>query len=285
MEILNTIEQVRQWREANDSLPVAACYTMGALHSGHAQLMTYAREYIAEENKSECFVLASIFVNPTQFGNSQDLVNYPRPLAADLALLDSVGVDAVFIPTVDQMYPDSEFRNISVDPGPLGDTLEGESRPGHFTGVLTVVSKLLNITTPQFGFFGEKDYQQVALIARMVRELNVPVQIVAVPTVRDSDGVALSSRNAQLSSAGRHDASVIPEVLTSLRDDLADGTSIETALRNASSTFAKHPTVELDYLVVASNDLEAAPQSGSARALIAVLIEGVRLIDNISVEI
>jgi len=285
MEILNTIEQVRQWREANDSLPVAACYTMGALHLGHAQLMTYAREYIAQENKSECFVLASIFVNPTQFGNSQDLVNYPRPLAADLALLDSVGVNAVFIPTVDQMYPDSEFRHISVDPGPLGDTLEGESRPGHFTGVLTVVSKLLNITTPQFAFFGEKDYQQVALIARMVRELNVPVQIVAVPTVRDSDGVALSSRNAQLSSAGRHDASVIHEVLTSLRDDLADGTSIETALRNASSTFAKHPKVELDYLVVASNDLEAAPQSGSARALIAVLIEGVRLIDNISVEI
>ena len=285
MELLTTIAEVRQWRATNRQVPVAACYTMGALHDGHASLMRYARDFIARHHDSECLVVASIFVNPTQFGNAQDLAKYPRTLEADLDVCRAAGVDAVFVPAVEVMYPPNATGDISVEPGPLGDELEGASRPGHFKGVLTVVAKLFHITTPDFAFFGEKDFQQVALIKRMVDELNFPLEVVAAPTSRDHDGLALSSRNARLSDEARLAAHVIPKALEIVRSELTKGKSIHDAIEAASMCIAEEPQVDLDYLVVTDKYLGTPPQSGSARALIAAAVDGVRLIDNIEVKI
>jgi pantoate--beta-alanine ligase len=169
--------------------------TMGALHEGHAALMRAAR-------KDSAFVMATIFVNPLQFGPNEDLARYPRTFEADLEVCAAEGVDLVFAPSPEEMYPHGQ-PGITVDPGPLGTQLEGEHRPGHFAGVLTVVLKLLNLTRADRSYFGEKDYQQLTLIRAMVRDLELEVEIVGVPTVREPDGLALSSRNRYLSDAER----------------------------------------------------------------------------------
>ena len=251
-QVLRTIDQVRSWHQGRD---VAAVYTMGALHAGHAELIRAAQR--------ECgVVIASIFVNPTQFGDTADLTNYPRTWDQDLALLESLGTDAVFAPTVDQMYPHSGIVT-----------------------VLTVVSKLLHITQPAVAAFGEKDYQQLSLIRRMVHDLNFPTRIMGVPTVRDLDGLALSSRNARLDRAARQQAAAIPAALRQVGAALSQGASVQAAADEGHALLHNAGIVDVDYLVVTGEDLGPVPTVGPARALVAATVGGVHLIDNIAVEI
>lgn len=241
--------------------------TMGALHEGHEALIAAAKEQADQ-------VLVTIFVNPLQFGPTEDFDRYPRTLDRDLAVCARAGVDIVFAPGRDVMYPDGE-PEIRVHPGPRGEILEGASRPGFFHGVLTVVLKLLQLTRPDAAFFGEKDYQQLTLIRRMVRDLDLPVRVVGVPTVREKDGLALSSRNRYLSPAER-------ETALSLSAALRAGAA---AGRDAEAVAKSVVTADLDYLVLTGTDLGPAPDSGPARLLVAARVGTTRLIDNIAVEI
>lgn len=194
----------------------AVVMTMGALHDGHATLVRAARERVGADGT----VVVTVFVNPLQFGAGEDLDRYPRTLDADLAVAEEAGADAVFAPAVDEVYPGGEPQ-VRITAGPMGERLEGASRPGHFDGMLTVVAKLLHLTAPDLAFFGQKDAQQLALIRRMVRDLNFPVEIVGVPTVREADGLALSSRNRYLSAAERRTALALSRALFAARDRLA----------------------------------------------------------------
>ncbi|MYX75564.1 pantoate--beta-alanine ligase, partial [Streptomyces sp. SID3915] len=191
----------------------AVAMTMGALHDGHATLIRAARKAVGPEGQ----VVVTVFVNPLQFGEAADLDRYPRTLDADLALAAGAGADAVFAPSVDEVYPGGDPQ-VRIVAGPMGERLEGASRPGHFDGMLTVVAKLLHLTRPDAAFFGQKDGQQLALVRRMVRDLNFGVDIVAVPTVRDPDGLALSSRNRFLSADERRTALALSRALFAARD-------------------------------------------------------------------
>lgn len=262
--------------------------TMGALHEGHA---TLARAAVAEN----AVVVASVFVNPLQFGDAVDLERYPRTTEADLALLEAAGVDIMFAPSVEEMYPFGEPA-IRVTAGPLGDLYEGASRPGHFDGALTVVAKLLHLGLPLQGlassaerpayraYFGQKDAQQLALVRRMVADLNFPVEIVGVPLVRDADGLALSSRNRFLSVEQKESALVLSKAMRLLAEQAAahEPLDVEAArdlVRGAAG-------VELDYLeVVDPLTLAVLPASDEplmapALALVAAQVGPVRLIDN-----
>lgn len=254
--------------------------TMGALHAGHMRLVDAARELVGPYGE----VVVTIFVNPTQFGAGEDLASYPRPFHQDIQLCTEAGVDLVFAPLIEEMYPrGTGLATMSnVAPGPVGEILEGVDRPGHFTGVLTVVSKLLNITQPQHALFGEKDYQQLALINNMVIDLDMPVQIHGVPTVRDSDGVALSSRNAYLTESEREIAQSIPVALTAAQH--ATGTVAE---KLAAAHALLSPQIDLGYLEAMTNDLTARlnPDSvaESGRILFAGRVGTTRLIDNCAI--
>ncbi|MFI8824598.1 pantoate--beta-alanine ligase [Streptomyces sp. NPDC053431] len=195
---------------------LAVVMTMGALHEGHATLIRTAREEVGKQGT----VVATVFVNPLQFGAGEDLDRYPRTLDADLLLAAGAGADAVFAPSVDEVYPGGEPQ-VRITAGPMGERLEGASRPGHFDGMLTVVAKLLHLTRPDLAFFGQKDAQQLALIRRMVRDLNFPVRVIGVPTVRETDGLALSSRNRYLSAEERQTALALSRALFAARDRLA----------------------------------------------------------------
>ncbi|MEV0009260.1 pantoate--beta-alanine ligase [Streptomyces sp. NPDC051840] len=198
-----------------DGAARAVVMTMGALHEGHATLIRAARAAAGPEGQ----VVVTVFVNPLQFGEAADLDRYPRTLDADLAVASAAGADAVFAPSVDEVYPGGEPQ-VRITAGPMGERLEGASRPGHFDGMLTVVAKLLHLTRPDAAFFGQKDAQQLALVRRMVRDLNFGIDIVAVPTVRDPDGLALSSRNRFLSAEERRTALALPRALFAARDRL-----------------------------------------------------------------
>ncbi|MFD5100318.1 pantoate--beta-alanine ligase, partial [Streptomyces albidochromogenes] len=193
----------------------AVVMTMGALHEGHATLIRAARSHVGPEG----FVVVTVFVNPLQFGAGEDLDRYPRTLDADLALAKRSGANAVFAPSADEVYPGGEPQ-VRITAGPMGERLEGASRPGHFDGMLTVVAKLLHLTGPDVAFFGQKDAQQLALIRRMARDLNFPVEIVGVPTVREEDGLALSSRNRYLAPGERRTALALSRALFAARDRL-----------------------------------------------------------------
>lgn len=253
--------------------------TMGGLHAGHAALARTAREAVD-------VVVASVFVNPLQFGDPADLDRYPRTLDEDLRLLGGCGVDVVFAPSVEDMYPGGE-PSVRVSAGRMGEVLEGASRPGHFDGMLTVVAKLLNLglpgTTAEYrAYFGEKDAQQLALIRRMVLDLNVPVRIEGVPIVRDADGLALSSRNRFLGPAERDAALVLSRVLRGLRD--AAGRGAPPDLDHARAEIASEELVELDYLEVVDPLSFAVVgddgRSHQALAVVAARVGAVRLIDN-----
>ncbi|MEU7282979.1 pantoate--beta-alanine ligase [Streptomyces sp. NPDC045431] len=205
----------------------AVVMTMGALHEGHATLVRAARRHVGKQG----YVLVTVFVNPLQFGAGEDLDRYPRTLDADLKTAEQAGADAVFAPSVEEMYPDGR-PEIRITAGPMGERLEGASRPGHFDGMLTVVAKLLHLTRPDAAFFGQKDAQQLALIRRMVRDLNFPVEIVGVETVREPDGLALSSRNRYLSPPERRTALALSAALFAARDRLA----AQVALRARAET-------------------------------------------------
>lgn len=278
--ILRTVEEVQSWHAENDS-PVAAVFTMGALHSGHAYLMTYAREHCPPGTR----VIASIFVNPTQFNSTADLETYPRTLDNDLEILGEAMVDAVFIPSVDEMYPNGLVIDETIDPGSIGEILEGASRPGHFAGMLSVVHKLLSITAPNFAFFGEKDFQQLTLVKKMATELKMPTEIIGVPTVRDSDGLAQSSRNRKLSTQARQQARHIPAALALVSHALIEGKTVTEAEALGRDYVSTQTNLQLDYLEVRPENLIDEPTSGKLRILIAVTIDGIRLIDNIALEI
>ena len=249
--------------------------TMGALHEGHRALFQHARG-LADG------VVASIFVNPLQFGPGEDLNRYPRTLNSDLLAARDQGVAVVFAPTVRTMYGDlSAAGGSTVHPGPIGDELEGAIRPGHFVGVLTVVAKLFNLIRPDVAVFGEKDYQQLVLIRRMVADLDLPVRVIGLATVREPDGLALSSRNRYLSAAQREQALVLSRAL--LAGAVAGGLGAQAVLAAAGQVLATEPEVGVDYLALRATDLGPAPVTGPARLLVAARVGSTRLIDNVSV--
>jgi pantoate--beta-alanine ligase len=252
--------------------------TMGALHDGHVALLRAARE-----QADAGAVVASIFVNPLQFGEGEDLSRYPRTLAADLEICAREGVDVVFAPSTDEMYPGGE-PVVTVEPGPLGTVLEGAVRPGHFRGVLTVVAKLFGLARPDLAFFGEKDYQQLVLVRRMSRDLCWGVDVLGVPTVREPDGLALSSRNRYLSADERRCASVLSRALRAARAEALAG--LAAARSAAARELAEVPSVRPDYLEIRTPDLaeieEERPSSPiDARILVAGRLGSTRLIDNL----
>jgi pantoate--beta-alanine ligase len=253
--------------------PVALVPTMGALHEGHRTLVRAARERAAT-------VVVSVFVNPTQFGPGEDFDRYPRTWDADLAALAEEGADLVFHPPVGEVYPPRAV-GVTVDPGPLGSVLEGAIRPGHFAGVLTVVAKLFGLVRPDVALFGEKDYQQLTLIRAMTRELALPVEVVGVPTVREDDGLALSSRNRYLDPAQR---SAARTVSAALRAGASAGPGgADAVLAAARAVLDAEPSLLQDYLELTDTDLGPAPAAGPARLLVAVRAGTTRLLDNTAV--
>ncbi|RNL81227.1 pantoate--beta-alanine ligase [Nocardioides marmorisolisilvae] len=253
--------------------------TMGALHEGHVALIHRAREEVGPDGA----VVVSIFVNPTQFAPGEDLDRYPRTLDADLEACAAAGADVVFTPSVEEMYPTGLGGGVTVDPGPLGAVLEGAVRPTHFRGVLTVVAKLFGLVRPDVAVFGQKDYQQLALITRMAAELCQGVEVIGAPTVREPDGLALSSRNRYLDPEQRSNATVLSRALFAAQDDAVRGSA--AALGAARAVLRGVAGVDLDYLEITAPDLGPAPATGEARLLIAARLGATRLIDNVALEL
>ncbi len=261
--------------QAEHDSGVGVVLTMGALHAGHAALIRAARAQNAT-------VVVTIFVNPLQFGPKEDFARYPRTLDADLEVCAREGVDIVFAPAADQVYADG--REITVRPGPLGDQLEGAARPGHFAGVLTVVHKLLGMVSDvDTAYFGEKDYQQLVLVAQMVADLQLAPAIVCVPTVRESDGLAWSSRNRFLGPADRAIAPVLAEALFAGVTAAEAGGGGGQVLAAAMAVLEAEPAISLDYLELRSPDLMPLSTGGPARLLVAARLGLIRLIDNVGV--
>ncbi|MEV5137931.1 pantoate--beta-alanine ligase [Streptomyces syringium] len=259
----------------------AVVMTMGALHEGHATLIRSARELVGPAGQ----VVVTVFVNPLQFGAGEDLDRYPRTLDADVELAGRAGADAVFAPTVEEVYPGGEPQ-VRITAGPMGERLEGASRPGHFDGMLTVVAKLLHLTGPDVALFGQKDAQQLALIRRMARDLNFPVEIVGVPTVREDDHLALSSRNRYLSEADRATALELSRALLTGAEAVEAGpAAVRDAARAVLDRAARsQPPLLLDYLaLVDPSDFTEVPDDHTGEAVLAVAarVGTTRLIDNI----
>lgn len=274
---MQTIETIAEFRALRTALPGALGFvpTMGYLHEGHLALVRRAR---AENDH----VAVSIFVNPRQFGPHEDLSRYPRDLPHDLAMLADAQVDLVFVPSTAEMYPPGHDTAVHV--GAIAQLLEGASRPGHFAGVATIVCKLFNIVAPHHAYFGQKDAQQVAVIQRMVADLNIPIEIVVCPTVREPDGVAMSSRNVYLSPLERQAAQVLSRALRSVEERFASGERDGEALRAIMRTvLATEPLVQPEYVSIA--DLatlqELAQIEQRALASLAVRLGKTRLIDNV----
>lgn len=264
--------------------PVVLVPTMGALHDGHRAPLRLARSLAGAGGS----VLASIFVNPLQFGPAEDFDRYPRPLEADLAVCAQEGVSAVFAPDHAVIYPVQP--QVTVDPGPIGRLLEGRSRPGFFGGVLTVVLKLFQLTEPDIAVFGEKDAQQFALISRMVEDLDLGVRVVAAPLYRDPDGLAASSRNAYLSAEERTAALALPRALGAAHAVAGQGVSAALAAANdvLDKAATSDPPVRLDYLVLAdpvSFTEVGEDYRGAALLLVAARVGGTRLIDNMRLHV
>ncbi|TDE94330.1 pantoate--beta-alanine ligase [Occultella glacieicola] len=257
----------------------AVVMTMGALHAGHVALVRAARQ-LADE------VVVTVFVNPLQFSSEADLETYPRTLDADVAVLRAEGVDVVFAPSVDEVYPGGEPQ-VRIVAGRMGELLEGEHRPGHFDGMLTVVHKLLNLTGPDVALFGQKDAQQLALVRRMVADLNMGVDVVAVPTVRDPDGLALSSRNVHLSRTDRSAALVLSRTVRAGAGAALQGRPPADVLEAARAELATADPalVRVDYLeLVDPVTMTAYPREGEPAEdgllVIAARVGSTRLIDN-----
>jgi pantoate--beta-alanine ligase len=258
---------------------IGVVMTMGALHEGHRALLRAARARTDH-------VFATIFVNPTQFGPGEDFSRYPRTFDADLDACRQEKVNVVYAPAAHEIYPDGAGRaRVRVDPGPLATILEGAHRPGHFAGVLTVVLKLLHQTGPDVAFFGEKDYQQLTLVRAMVADLDVPVEVVGVATVRDADGLALSSRNRHLSASDRRAALALSRALRSGAAAARAGAGAAAALAAARDEIAGTAAVVADYVELTDPDLGPAPDQGAARLLVAARVGTTRLIDNLAIDL
>ena len=280
MEVVKTIEQVREVVRAAHSKGkiIGFVPTMGALHAGHISLI--------EAAKKKCdFVVVSIFVNPTQFGPGEDFQKYPRPLEKDLEICEEQGVDVVFNPPQQQMYAGENLTWVNVEK--MTEGLCGASRPGHFRGVTTVCARLFNIVQPDIAFFGQKDAQQAIVIKRMVADLNMPLEIAVCPTVREADGLAISSRNQYLTNQERADAALIYKSLEKCREMIESGTKdSQTITGEMRKILNQSALIEIEYVsLVDAKTLEAAEQiSGRVLAAVAARVGSTRLIDNIVVD-
>ncbi len=270
-----TFEHLR--KSAESGLSIGFVPTMGALHDGHLNLIRRSKQ---ENDLTVC----SIFVNPIQFNNKEDLAKYPRTLERDSLLLEELGCDIVFVPEADEMYPESEPVDLNLDFGMLDKVMEGKFRPGHFNGVAIVVKKLFDIVQPTRAYFGKKDFQQLAVIKYLVKTLNLPVEIVPCETVRDPDGLAMSSRNTRLSASDRNLAPGIYKVLQKVRME-AGNISVNELLTWAVRKIEEHPGFRVEYLEIADNEtlMPVENWDNLARdvAFVAVFVGDVRLIDNI----
>jgi pantoate--beta-alanine ligase len=276
LRVVQTAHQIRASLAMRRGLgAIGLVPTMGALHAGHARLIERAR--------ADCLtVVVSIFVNPLQFDRADDLARYPRPFKADLSLCESLGVDLVFAPAPEEIYPEPPDCTVHVER--TAEQLCGAFRPGHFNAVATVVLKLFNIVQPEVAYFGEKDAQQLAIIRRMVTDLNVPVTIAPVPTVREADGLALSSRNQHLSEAERALAPALHRALITARDAVAAGASdAETVKRSAAATIPADGRLRLEYLELVDprTFLPVQRVTGPLVAAGALWVGSTRLIDNV----
>lgn len=276
--ILESVSALRQWRDAERKAGrrVGLVPTMGALHAGHLSLVDAVRSSVES-------VVVSIFVNPTQFAPNEDFSKYPRTFERDVTLLAETGAEAVFAPQVAEMYPEGFCSTVSLD-GPAKVGLEDKFRPTHFQGVATVVSKLLLQALPDVAIFGEKDFQQLAVIRRMARDLDIPVSIAAGATMREPDGLAMSSRNVYLSAEERETAPVLHQVLQAVAAAIRAGTPVEIAQGAALRELSDHGFAT-DYLAVRDAASLSAPQPGAApslRILVAAKLGKTRLIDNIA---
>ncbi len=280
METISTVAglraRVRQWKQAGDRVGVVP--TMGALHEGHLSLVHAAR---ARADR----VITTVFVNPIQFDNANDLETYPRTLEADARLLEDAGVDVLYAPTVSQMYPPGFATRISVSG--VSEGLCGGARAGHFDGVATVVCKLFMQTLADYAFFGEKDFQQVQVVRRMVTDLDLPVEIVACPTQREADGLALSSRNRRLAPQQRQIAVALPRIMRACAADIAAGADVPAALARAACQLADADFDPVEYVELRSEldlrPLATVSEGTPARLLAAAWLGDVRLIDGMAV--
>lgn len=276
--ILRTVGElrslVRGWKAAGDMVGVVP--TMGALHDGHLSLARTARRDCER-------VIATIFVNPKQFSNPDDLKHYPRSEPGDAALLATVPVDVLFAPSPEEVYPDGFVTTVSV--GGVSEPLEGRMRPGHFDGVATVVTKLFGMTMADRGYFGQKDWQQLQVVQRLVRDLNLPVKVVGCETIREADGLAMSSRNARLTEEGRLKAPVFFAAITAAADDIRDGQSDRMAIREAAEMVRAAGFDRVEYIELrdAETLMPSDDPTRPRRMLAAAWLDGVRLIDNIPV--
>ncbi|GLV49304.1 pantothenate synthetase [Thermus sp. LT1-2-5] len=274
---MNVVRTVAELRAALPREGVGFVPTMGYLHAGHLALVQRARA----ENP---FVAVSIFVNPLQFGPGEDYHRYPRDLARDQALLQEAGVDLLFAPSVEEMYPQGFATRVSVE-GPLTALWEGAVRPGHFQGVATVVARLFLLVGPRRAYFGEKDYQQLLVIRKMAQDMGFPLDVVGVPTVREEDGLALSSRNVYLSPETRKKANVLYRALTAMREVARKGGSVAQALRAGEAVLAEVPEFKKDYLALVHPEtlLPLSDWVEGARGIVAGRFPEARLIDNLEV--
>lgn len=270
----STVSELRETR-AKLTGKTAVVMSLGALHAGHISLIETAKKHADH-------VIVTIFVNPLQFGEGEDFTKYPRTLDADKKLLAEAGIDLLFAPTGAEMYPDGP-TGVTVTPGPLANLWEGATRPGHFAGVLTVVAKLLHLTTPDVAIFGQKDAQQVAVISRMVADLNWPVELIIGPTLREADGLAMSSRNRYLNPQERQDALALSQALTAATRAAEHGETAHEVKQAAVDVMASYSRVEVDYVALMHPlDLSdvSADYKGPATLAIAASVGTTRLIDN-----
>lgn len=277
MPIITRVSELRRVLEGV-SRPIGVVPTMGNLHEGHLSLVHAAQR--------ECpFVVATIFVNPMQFGPQEDFASYPRMLKEDASKLNAIGVKCVFAPGLDEVYPDGQDLQTVVSVPSLGDGLCGSHRPGHFDGVTTVVAKLLNMVQPDVAFFGEKDWQQLTIIRQMVRQLNMPVQIRGEPTVRDGEGLALSSRNQYLTTEERRVAPILYQTLMLIADSISNGNTRFTELEDDGSRRLAMAGFRPDYCAI-RNAVNLQPPSAGAplRVFAAAYLGQARLIDNVAVQ-
>ena len=276
MHELTTIPDLRSWTRSQRAAGrrIGLVPTMGYLHEGHLALVDEARQRADT-------VIMTIFVNPLQFGPSEDLARYPRDLPRDRSLAGKRGVDALFVPSVEAMYPaGSEVR---VMPGATAERWEGAARPGHFAGVLTVVAKLFHLVQPDLACFGQKDIQQLTLVRRMVRDLDWPIEIVSVPTVREADGLALSSRNAYLDAADRRRAVSLSRALQAAHRAWCEGERRAPAIEQVMRQELKQPEIRVEYIALVDPDTFAPVTTVDGRTVVALAarVGGTRLIDNI----
>lgn len=278
MKIFRTKQELQQELSGirKENKVITLVPTMGALHEGHLSLINYAKP-------STDVTICSIFVNPTQFNDPKDLEKYPRPIENDIALLESVGCDILFLPSVEEMYPEND-PHWQIDLGDLDRIWEGEHRPGHFQGVTQIVYKLFDLVKPNQACFGQKDFQQVMVIQRMLEIKNLDIKLLICPIVRNEKGLALSSRNARLTEAGKENALTLIKSLRYIKDNL-DKQSVEELLEGAKAIIASNPEVELEYLSICeTKSLSPVTKLEEGKryvGLIAAWVENVRLIDNI----